>query len=94
MASDSPSVPPGYANTLFDLSGRVAVVTGGGSGLGQAICIGYAQVGVNVIIADINLDGAKETLATIEEQGGNAIALELGRHAAGTMRGACRKRQP
>ena len=77
MSSDSPSVPPGYANTLFDLSGRVAVVTGGGSGLGQAICIGYAQVGVNVIIADINLDGAKETLATIEEQGGNAIALEL-----------------
>ena len=65
MSSDSPSVPPGYANNLFDLSGRVAVVTGGGSGLGQAISIGYGQLGVNVIVADINLEGAKETQATI-----------------------------
>ena len=77
MPSDEPIVPPGYANTLFDLTGRVAVVTGGGSGLGQAISIGYAQVGVNVIIADIKLDAANETLAIIEEQGGSAVAVAL-----------------
>ncbi len=77
MSSDKPIVPPGYASTLFDLSGRVAVVTGGGSGLGQAISIGYAQLGVDVIIADINLEGAKETLAMIGEQGGSGAAAAL-----------------
>ncbi len=77
MSADKLDVPPGYASTLFDLSGRVAVVTGGGSGLGQAISIGYAQLGVDVIIADINLAGAKETQATIEEQGGTAFAVAL-----------------
>ena len=55
MSSDEPIVPLGYANTLFDLTGRIAVITGGGSGLGQAISIGYAQVGVTVVIADIKL---------------------------------------
>ena len=77
MPADEPIVPLGYANTLFDLTGRIAVVTGGGSGLGQAISIGYAQVGVTVIIADIKLDAARETLTIIEEQGGNAVAVEL-----------------
>ncbi len=77
MSSDKLNVPPGYATTLFDLSGRVAVVTGGGSGLGQAISIGFAQLGVDVVIADINRDGAEQTLATIEEQGGKASAVTL-----------------
>ncbi|MCY4555367.1 MAG: SDR family oxidoreductase [Chloroflexi bacterium] len=77
MSSDETSVPPGYARDIFDLTGRVAVITGGGSGLGQAISIGYAQCGVTVVVADINEDGAAETVATIAEQGGSAQALSL-----------------
>lgn len=77
MATDEPTVPAGYATNLFDLSGRVAVVTGGGSGLGQAISIGYAQLGVTVVVADVNMAGAEATLAIIEEQGGRAIAATL-----------------
>lgn len=77
MTIDEFSVPADYAARLFDLSGRVAVVTGGGSGLGAAIAIGYSQVGVDVVVADINLEGAEATRATIEEQGGKAAAVAL-----------------
>ena len=70
-------VPPGYVANLFDLAGRVAVVTGGGSGLGQAIAIGYAQAGVTVIVADVNDAGSAETVARIAEQGGTAHAHHL-----------------
>ena len=77
MSSDDSSVPLGYARDIFDLSGRVAVITGGGSGLGRAIAIGYAQCGVTVVVADINEDGAAETSAAIAEQGGAAQAVPL-----------------
>ena len=77
MSSDETSVPLGYARDIFDLTGRVAVITGGGSGLGQPISIGYAQCGVTVVVADINEDGAAKTVATIAEQGGSAQALSL-----------------
>jgi NAD(P)-dependent dehydrogenase (short-subunit alcohol dehydrogenase family) len=70
-------VPDGYVANLFDLAGRVAVVTGGGSGLGQAIAIGYAQAGVTVIVADVNDAGSAETVARITEQGGIAHGHHL-----------------
>ncbi len=75
--TDEPTVPANYATTLFDLSGRVAVVTGGGSGLGAAISIGYAQLGVTVVVADVNMAGAEATRATIAEQGGKAVVAAL-----------------
>ncbi|MEO8667150.1 MAG: SDR family oxidoreductase [Bauldia sp.] len=75
--TDEPSVPAGYAANLFDLKGRVAVVTGAGSGLGAAMAMGFAQVGVTVVVADINETGAAATLATINDQGGQAIAVVL-----------------
>lgn len=78
MSSDDEfSVPEGYARQLFDLRGRVAVVTGGGSGLGRAIAVGFGQVGVTVVVADVNRKGADETQATIAAEGGKAIAITL-----------------
>lgn len=77
MSADDSHVPPGYADGIFELTGRVAVVTGGGSGLGQAIAIGFGQRGVTVIVADLNLPGAEATRATIAEQGGSAAAVWL-----------------
>ncbi|TPI38150.1 SDR family oxidoreductase [Mesorhizobium sp. B3-1-9] len=77
MADDEITVPANYTAGLFDISGRVAVVTGAGSGLGAAIAIGYAQLGVTVVLADINAAGMAATLATITEQGGKAVAAEL-----------------
>jgi NAD(P)-dependent dehydrogenase (short-subunit alcohol dehydrogenase family) len=75
--SDDFSVPDGYASGLFDLKGRVAVVTGGGSGLGAAMSIGLAQVGVKVVIADVNAKGAAATQATIASQNGASVTTTL-----------------
>ena len=71
-ADEGLNVPNDYVADLFDLSGRVAVVTGGGSGLGAACSIGFAQAGAAVVVADINLAGAEETAAVIGSQGGTA----------------------
>lgn len=74
---DGLTIPPGYVGALFDLHGRVAVVTGAGSGLGAAISIGYAQAGVTVVLADLNDDAARTTAGTIEAQGGVAHVRHL-----------------
>jgi NAD(P)-dependent dehydrogenase (short-subunit alcohol dehydrogenase family) len=65
-------VPDGYVSTLFRLDGKVAVVTGGGSGLGAAMAKGLAQAGAVLVVADVNDEGAEQTAATIERQGGRA----------------------
>jgi NAD(P)-dependent dehydrogenase (short-subunit alcohol dehydrogenase family) len=62
---------------LFHLVGRTALVTGGGSGLGRAICIGFAEAGARVAVADISLENAIETAKMIEAQGGEAFAERL-----------------
>ena len=51
------------------LAGQVAVVTGAGSGLGRGISLGLAKKGVHVVLADIDLDAARETARRIAEQG-------------------------
>src|SRR5438105_3590783 len=68
-------VPAGYFDNLFRLDGRVAVVTGGGSGLGAAMAKGLAQAGAALAIVDVDDEGASATVATIEEQGGRAVAM-------------------
>ncbi|NJE66026.1 SDR family oxidoreductase [Brevibacterium sp. LS14] len=54
--------------SLFDLTGRTAVVVGAGSGLGQASAIGLADAGAHVIAADLNAAGAEETVRIITER--------------------------
>jgi NAD(P)-dependent dehydrogenase (short-subunit alcohol dehydrogenase family) len=69
-------VPPGFVDTLFRLDGRVAAVTGGGSGLGAAMAKGLAQAGAAIVIVDVNDEGAARTAATIQEQGGTAVGMQ------------------
>ena len=56
--------------------GRVAFVTGGGSGIGRATSIRIAKGGGLVAVVDRNLDGAKATVDLIGLAGGQAIAIE------------------
>jgi NAD(P)-dependent dehydrogenase (short-subunit alcohol dehydrogenase family) len=49
------------------LDGKIAIVTGAGSGIGRAIALGYAREGAQVLAADLNLDGARETAAQAPE---------------------------
>ncbi|MDX2031039.1 MAG: SDR family oxidoreductase [Blastocatellia bacterium] len=53
---------------LFQLDGRIAVVIGGGSGIGQAAAMGLAAHGAHVICADANLEAASQTAAAIGPQ--------------------------
>lgn len=60
---------------LFGLDGRVAVVTGGASGLGAAFAQGLAGAGATVVVADINEELAGEVVSEIETAGGRAEFL-------------------
>lgn len=59
------------------LEGRVALVTGAGSGLGRAMARRFAADGAAVMCADINEDGAQDTAAQIAESGGRSSAMRL-----------------
>lgn len=62
--------------SLFDLSGRSVLITGGGGALGGAIGLGLSQAGAEVIIADIKLENAANVVANIKAAGGVAHAFE------------------
>jgi 2-keto-3-deoxy-L-fuconate dehydrogenase len=59
----------------FRLDGKVAVVTGGGSGIGRAIALRFAANGATVRILDVNEDEARAVCQEITAEGGNASAL-------------------
>lgn len=55
--------------SLFDLSGRVALVSGAASGMGRAMALGFAEAGADLMLADINTEGMENTAAQIENLG-------------------------
>lgn len=64
------------APTLFDLTDRVAMVTGAGSGIGQRIALGLAQCGADVALLDRRTDGGlQETADAIASTGGRSIQI-------------------
>jgi NAD(P)-dependent dehydrogenase (short-subunit alcohol dehydrogenase family) len=60
-----------------EFSGRAALVTGGGSGIGAAVARQLGAAGAKVLVADRNLENAEEVAASINAAGGTAVAHEV-----------------
>jgi NAD(P)-dependent dehydrogenase (short-subunit alcohol dehydrogenase family) len=64
------------AHALFDLSGRVALVSGAASGMGRAMSIAVAEAGADVLLADRDWEGVQATAATIAALGPRAVPVQ------------------
>lgn len=58
------------------LKDRVAIVTGGGTGLGKAIALEFARLGARVVVASRKIENLEETVREIEAEGGTALAVK------------------
>lgn len=61
---------------MRELRDRVAVVTGGASGIGRGMAIAFADAGMNVVVADIEADRAAKVAGELGERGARALAVE------------------
>src|SRR5262245_5210844 len=59
------------------LTGKIAIITGGGSGIGRQTCLLFAREGADIVAADRNLAGAQETASMVEKLGRKARAVEV-----------------
>lgn len=77
--------------SLFDLHGKVAVVTGAARGICARVAAVLAEAGATVVIADLNYTGAERTAATLTDAGWNAGAVELDVSDESSVVAACAK---
>src|SRR4030042_3763686 len=61
---------------IFDLSGKVALITAAGHGLGREYCIAMAEFGADVVCSDIDAPLAKETIEIIKQYGHRRLAIQ------------------
>ena len=57
------------------VEGKVALVTGGGSGIGRQACLVFAREGARVVVCDVAVEGGEETVGQIEQAGGRATFI-------------------
>ncbi len=57
------------------VEGKVALVTGGGSGIGRQACLVFAREGAQVVVCDVAVEGGQETVGQIEQAGGQATFI-------------------
>ena len=61
---------------MKNLTGKVALITGSGSGIGRSAAILFSQAGAKISVADVNAKHGTETVNLIEENGGQALFVE------------------
>lgn len=71
------------------MTNRVALVTGGGSGIGREICLALAADGRRIAAADINTDGAAETAERVIAAGGSAISVTMDVTSTDSVQDGC-----
>jgi short chain dehydrogenase len=59
------------------VEGKVALVTGGASGIGRATALTFAREGAKLVVADMNADGGQQTVHIITENGGEATFVQV-----------------
>lgn len=62
---------------MSNLKGKTVIVTGAAQGIGREIALHFAREGCNIVVADINYDGAKETAGEIENAGMKSLAVDV-----------------
>jgi NAD(P)-dependent dehydrogenase (short-subunit alcohol dehydrogenase family) len=60
---------------LFDLSGRVALVSGAASGMGRAMALVFAEAGADLVLADLNAEGMDKTAEDVARRGRKAVSV-------------------
>jgi NAD(P)-dependent dehydrogenase (short-subunit alcohol dehydrogenase family) len=76
---------------LDDLNGRIAVVTGGGSGIGRGLSLGLAAEGMTVAVADVQAANAEAVAAEVESAGGRAFAVAVDVTSAESLAAAAKE---
>ena len=71
-----------------NFTGKVAFVTGAGSGIGRATALAFARQGANVVVADVSEPNLQETVRLIEELGGSALGVRCDVTRAEDVKGA------
>ena len=73
----------------MDFKGRVALVTGGGNGIGRATSVAFARHGAKVVVVDRDSAGAQATVGIIHQNGGEAIAVTADVVKSEDVKAAC-----
>jgi len=58
----------------MEFTEKVAIITGSAQGIGKEMALSFSKEGAKVVIADLNLEKAEETVKEIKQQGGIAVA--------------------
>jgi len=72
----------------MDMNGKIALVTGAGSGIGRSTALAFAGAGASVVVGDIDTEGAEETVEAITADGGTAAHVECDVTDEGAVRAA------